>query len=208
MPEVKIDLTEVDAIAAGDNFWAIRARAIHAYVVLEQSLCSVFQQVTNIVPEMAGLVFFKVTNSRARNNLLDAVIRKRFASKYNLFWNSFLKQLSGIDNKRNESVHWTTSTNIGELDSAGKPIVELTLVPPNYLYSVASTTVIHKKDLTDFIARCDIYARLCNVFCFALSGKMGEEPSKKWLAVFEQPFTYPFPIGHPWHPQAASIPDA
>jgi hypothetical protein len=153
---------------------------------------------------MAGLVFFKVTNSRARTNLLDALIRKRFASKYNLFWNSFLKQLNGIDNKRNEIVHWVTATNIGDLDSAGKPMVELTLVPPTFLQSVEHLAQIRKKDLVEFITLCDVYSRLCNMFCLALTGKIGEEPSKAWLAVFEQPFIYPFPSGHPWYSQTAS----
>jgi hypothetical protein len=199
LSEIKIDLTEVTAIAARDGFWATRSQAIHAHVTLEQSLCLLFQSVTNIAPEMAGLVFFKITNSRARANLLDALIRKRFESKYNLFWNSFLKQLEAVDNRRNEIVHWVTATNIGTLDSAGKPIVELTLIPPTFLHSAQPTAVINTKDLCDFIKRCDVFARLCNMFCLALTGKMGDERTKAWLQIFEQPLVYPFPSDHPWH---------
>lgn len=199
MSEIKIDLTEVTAIAARDGFWATRAQAIHAHVTLEQSLCLLFQSVTNIAPEMTGLVFFKITSARGRATLLDALIRKRFESKYNLFWNSFLKQLEAVDNRRNEIVHWVTTTNIGTLDSAGKPVVELTLIPSTFLHSAQPTAVINTKDLCDFIKRRDLFARLCNMFGLALTGKMGDERTKAWLNVFEQSLVYPFPIGYPWH---------
>lgn len=201
MSEVKIELTEVMAIAARDGFWAVRAQAIHAHVSLEQSLCRLFQDTTNIAPEMAGPVFFKITSSRARANLLDFLIRKRFGSKYSLFWNSFLKQLEGVDKKRNEIVHWVTATNIGELDSTGKPLVDLTLIPPTFLHAVEPTAAINTKDLVDFIQQCNIYSRLCNMFCLALSGKMGNEPTKMWLEVFQKPLVFPFPSSHPWYSQ-------
>jgi hypothetical protein len=206
MPATKIRIDQVIATASEDRFWAVRAKAIQAYAGLEQSLCSVFQQITNVAPDMAGVIFFKITDARARSDILDCVIRKRFGTTYNLFWNSFRAQLRDIDAKRNAIVHWMTAHNIGEADSDGKPIVKLTLVPPGFLHSTGPMVMMDTKDLNDFMGKCDIFSRLCNMFLLALSGKMGEGPTKTWLDIFQQPLLYPLPSSHPLSAKFATPP--
>jgi hypothetical protein len=130
-------------------------------------------------------------------SMLDSLIRKRYGQEFNLFWNSYLKQLQEISNKRNEIVHWVTATNIGNLDADGRPIVTLSLIPPNFLHSVVPSPEITIQGLNDFQVKCDVYARLCNIFCVFRSGKVSKEQSAIYDGVFQEPMIYPLPDSHP-----------
>jgi hypothetical protein len=59
-----------------------RAKAIEAYAKLEQALCSLFAAWLNIKPEIAALVFFKITNASARLDILDLLFEKQSKSEY------------------------------------------------------------------------------------------------------------------------------
>src|SRR5277367_5034805 len=78
------------------EYWVLRAKAIQTYANLEQGLCMVFSYVGDIPNESAGIVFFKISSSQARNAILDKLQRKKFWGKYNIFWNSLLEQLRPI----------------------------------------------------------------------------------------------------------------
>jgi hypothetical protein len=89
-----------------------RALAIQAYATLEFSLSTIFAQWLGTSVDVAGLVFFRITNTHARNRILDDLKKKRLESNYNLFWNSLLSLIRTIDQRRNEIVHWHIVNNI------------------------------------------------------------------------------------------------
>jgi RecB family exonuclease len=89
-----------------DVFLVARANAIQAYAKLEFSLSIVFSRLLGTQPDIAGLVFFRITNTYQRNGILEDLKKHRFGNEYNLFWNSIMKIIRQIDQRRNEIVHW------------------------------------------------------------------------------------------------------
>jgi hypothetical protein len=191
-----IDPGEVFQIASTDPIWAFRGHAIQAYANLEQSLCGLFARIADLRRDVAATIFFKITNTQARNSIIERLIRKRYGATYRLFWNSFLKELRPIDIKRNEVVHWNAVNSIGEVDATGRPLVRVSLVPPNYWDIDENSPEVTAQDLMDFISKCMIFVRLCNMFLLATGDKMGDR-AKPWLDVFQQPLVYPLPADHP-----------
>lgn len=88
--------------------WGNRAKAVQAYANLEQALCRLFALLCGIQLDAAGIIFFKITNTQARNDILDKLFRWRFKDEFNLFRNSLFKTLRPIDIRRNEIIHWNT----------------------------------------------------------------------------------------------------
>jgi hypothetical protein len=182
--------------AQSDPMWAVRGRAIQEYATLEQSLFSLFQLLTDMEPRACGTVFFKIASTQARNAILDKLIRIKFKDKCALFWNPFLKDLRPIDTKRNEIVHWNTIIE-SRLDENGSQVNSAKLRPPNFWVYTSSTEYIKTGDMLDFIVKCDIYARLCNMFSFALNENVDEKSRRPWLEIYQRPLTYPLPADHP-----------
>ena len=89
-----------------------RASAIQAYAALERSLSFLFAQWLGTPIDVAGLVFFRITSTHARNRILDDLKKKKLENQYNLFWNSLLALTRTIDQRRNEIVHWHIVNNI------------------------------------------------------------------------------------------------
>lgn len=184
-------------IADEDPIWRARARSIQAYVELEQSLSILFATVGNIEIATAGIVFFKITSSDARNKIIDRLLRKKHGNQFNAFWNSFLAKLRPIDLKRNEIVHWTTVIHAA-LDESGRMLVGVSLVPPNVWGQTPSTSRISARDLLPFIEQCDTFARLTNVFAISLGSEITDPEAKaSWRDIFLRPLVYPLPPDHP-----------
>jgi hypothetical protein len=183
-----IELAEVDPI------WAQRGKAIQAYAFLESALSMLFASVADISPQVAGTIFYKITNTASRNSILEKLIVEKHGAKYNPFWNSYLKELRVIDLKRNEIVHWLAAANIN-VDNEQRLIVGVTLMPPNIAKHDEDTPRVMRKDLKAFQDKCDVFARIANMF--AIFTKPDAEPTEPWLGIFQQPFLYPPPEGHP-----------
>ncbi|RUP00314.1 hypothetical protein [Hyphomicrobium sp.] len=195
MPEQKnYDLGEVMQQAAADRIWAVRGRSIQSYASLEQSLCALFAYCGDIDPKVAGIIFFRISSTQVRNDILEKLIRRKFGSVYNLFWNSYLKELRPIDIKRNEVVHWNMITLIGD-DG-----VSLQLRPPNFAGWDENTPQLLDSDLVAFMEKCGVFGRLANMFHLATSIMTGAE-AQPWLDVFKEPLVYPLPDGHPLNPR-------
>lgn len=145
----------------------------------------------------AGIVFFKITNSDARNKIIDKLLRKKHGVEFNAFWNPFLAKLRPIDLKRNEIVHWTTVIHAA-LDEDGRMLIGVSLVPPNVWGEIPSSSRISASDLLPFIEQCGIFARLINVFAITLGNEITDpERQATWRAIFQQPLVYPLPADHP-----------
>ena len=107
-----IALEEVSRVLDQDPFWAVRAKAIQCYASLEQSLCRLLASLGNMEPEVAGIIFFKISSADSRNKIIEKLFKRRHNGQYNLFINSLITQLRPVDIKRNEIVHWNTAQNI------------------------------------------------------------------------------------------------
>ena len=205
-----LDLGIAAQMAEQDLIWATRGKAIQAYASLEQSLCTLFAHLGTIPPTVAGIIFFRISSTDVRNRILEKLFRLKHRETYNLFFNSFLKQLHPIDLKRNEIVHWNALNSVGS-NEAGEMTSVVTLKPPADRGFDPNKPTITTQDLIDFSNKCDFYARLCNMFYVVDSGITKNAPDfdmKPWLDIFQQPIIYPPPATHPLlpTPQASDKP--
>lgn len=200
-PARTIDLGKVQQMVGQDPIWAIRGKAVGAYSTFEQSLFMLFQSLLKAPMDRAAIVFFKITNTQARNAILEKLVHKEFGTTYNKFWNDYVDHLRPIDTRRNEIVHWAVVNKI-----ASEEAVEVVLSPPNFWINSPTAPELSGQDLVDFIVKCDVYARLATMFAVMTpaQSQIPLEQRQPWLDIFQQPLVYPLPAGHPLNrpPQA------
>lgn len=193
-----IDLTEAMQKAALDEFWAIRGAAVQAYANLEQSLCRVFAYVSETHPEVAAVIFFKISSPRARYSMIERLLKRKFQDRYVTFWNSVARLLGATDNRRNEIVHWSAINNVALQD--GKLVSDLSLRQPTYWIAFSAPS-LSKADMNEFINRCSFFRRLCNQFWMEMSGQAFTDPERQtWRDICQQEVVYPPPDTHPLSP--------
>lgn len=187
---------------SADQIATLRGRAINTYAGLEQFLCNAFIRFGEMEPEVASIIFFKITNARSRNEILDKLKKRAWKDQYNIFWNSLVKEINQIDGKRNEIVHWHTRTNLsGDKDK----LVSSFGLQPGSLYSESPPKTA--EDLEEFIVRCGRCADALNMFTMALYDLPQILAQPPWPEIFQLPLTYPIQSGHPLSPRP-SIPDS
>lgn len=172
------------------EFFIARAAAIRTYASYEISLVTLFGYLMGIQPDYAGIPFFKINNARARNSIIEKLLKKRHGNTYNIFWNSLAKLLNAIDTTRNQIVHWPINVTI-DASQSSKP-KKLALVPPNFWDSSENTPEMTVNDLYDFIVKCDFVSRSINTFYMTISGRFDT-----WRDIYLQPITYPPLDNHP-----------
>ena len=186
-----------------------RANAIQQYSNVELGLCKIFGDLLGTEPELAGVVFFRITASRARNTIISSLLKRKTAKQYDAYWNGapnthkrhgMFTLIGELDGKRNEIVHWQTATNIAISD--GGVAASQSLVPPNVWGIKSDSPSISVKDLNAFSVKADFVARSLNMFAIIALNRaqidVGEQQT--WLRIFEQPATYPPPYSHPLSP--------
>lgn len=196
-PSANIALEEVSRVLDQDPFWAVRAKAIQSYASLEQSLCGLLASLGNIDPEVAGIIFFKISSADSRNKIIEKLFKRSHKGQYNLFINSLITQLRPIDLKRNEIVHWNTAQNVS---GPSQSDWSLSLIPPNFWVRDENSPSITIQDLVAFANKCSFYSRLINMLSLVLDPRHQESAAsirETWLEVFAQPITYPPPPTHP-----------
>lgn len=172
------------------DFMMARGTAIAAYAEVEQALVELFSVLMRASPDYAGVSFFRINNARARNSILDRLLKKRHESKYNLFWNPLVKQLTTLDGKRNQIVHWGLLPVLGE----GRVIKKIKLTPPNYWDRTTDTPKMSVDDLDAFIRECRFMSRALSMLRHVSSGK---KPKRKaWRDICQRPTIYPPPENH------------
>ncbi len=196
-----ISLADAERAAAEHKLWAARGRAIQGYAGLEQALCGIFSLCTGTTFDVAATIFFKISAARSRNEIIKKLIRKRFGATYNLFWNSVWDRLrKHLDTRRNEIVHWSALATVGS-DEHGQMTVELCLKPASYWDDpLGDFPRLSAGDMLAFEDECDFYARIIGQFGTTMSGALDASESfdkAPWLAIFQQPLSYPPPNTHP-----------
>ncbi len=205
-PGVNINLGEVMRGASDARLLVARSIAIQSYANLEQSLCLLFAHLSDTNHQVAGTIFFRLTNSNSRLAILDKLMRMKHGGDHRLFFNSLIAMLKPMDGRRNEIVHWHQSANILVSDD-GALVTDLVLTPPNFWIADENTPEITVEVLEDFDVKCDFVGRLITVFTMTELAKASPmQPA--WLGIFEQPLAYPPPDGHPGlrQPKAPPVP--
>ena len=98
----KIDFGDALKLGEQDAIWANRGKAIQSYAILEQALCSLLGDLSEMKRNTAATIFYKIASSDSRNKILEKLLHGKHGKKYNLFWNAYFKELRKIDIKRNE----------------------------------------------------------------------------------------------------------
>jgi hypothetical protein len=86
--------------AQNDEFWAIRGKSIAAYASLEHSLCLLFSHLTEMKPDVACTVFYKIQNYRFLGKIFDDLLQKKYLGNYDVFWKSFARHVQELNSIR------------------------------------------------------------------------------------------------------------
>lgn len=178
-------------MGATDAIWTSRGKAIHGYAQLESALCAVLASLSGMSHSVAAEVFYKITNSSARNGILEKLLHKKYGTIYNAFWNEYLRQLRTLDLKRNEIVHWLGAVYISPKDD-GALYVGVGLIPPARANDVQDAPFLTAADLEIFETKCEEFAHMAFSFSQIENPKYGSLRD-----TFQQPFVYPLPKDHP-----------
>jgi len=182
------------------EFVLSRATAIQAYANIESALCTLFSRLLGIAEDTAGVVFYRITNARYRNKILQELQEKRCGDTHAKFWNSFESFVRRLDQRRNEIVHWHVVQDL-DLSKPHPEVASWNLRPPAG-WLLGSPAVISDKEMVEFIQQCEFISRLTNMFgMIIVQGKGSEDSRAPWLKIFQQPIVYPPPEGHPLYPR-------
>ena len=180
-----------------------RATALEAYAGVEQSLSMLLGVALGTDTQSAAIVFFRITNAKSRNQIIEALLQKRFGSEFDAFWfgipntpqkRGLMTLVNQLDSRRNEIIHWHTVTEINV--DTDPPTAIAALGPPNFWQGSASR--IDVAELREFIQRADFVSRAINMF--SIHHGQFENPSPltdAWREIYRQPCVYPPASTHP-----------
>jgi hypothetical protein len=144
-------------------------------------------------------VFFRITSSHTRNSILKDLKQKKLQDQHNLFWNSLLKFIRALDDRRNEIVHCVIMNNV-DLSSPHENASKLTLSSlRDVLNHNQNGASFDENDLNDFIKRCEFASRLVNLF-YALQGEHGAQMPRELIDLFDRRLVYAPTDDHPLSP--------
>ena len=190
----EIDPGGVQRAKSENELLLARAKAIQGYATVEQSLCTLFAHLLGAPPDLAGIVFFRIINSRSRNGIMEGLLKRRAQAEYRAFWVSILKLITVADQQRNEIVHWHMSVNISP------PTIEVRLIPPNFWIMTDSTPYYTGAKLLEFEAKCDFLSRSLMMFYLLLRTDLPSANRETWHEICQRELTYPPPDTHPLSP--------
>ena len=194
------------SISPSDELHLARSRALEQYSALENTLCMLFAALLKTNPSLAAHVFYKL-GAAARNRMLEALIGAVFGNQYDDFWfgtekprsTGLLGAIRGLDDKRHQMAHWTVSAFKYPEEQKEKDGVYM--VKPEFWATANEPTKLGTVEMKEFITRGAFIASCVIHFTgiAADSPYVGADRDKRqtWLAIFEQPFVYPPPPGHP-----------
>lgn len=199
-------MVEVNLGKPADNALPLmlaRAKALESYAGLESSLSMLLSVVLGTDMESAAIVFFRITNTKSRNQIIEALLKKRFGDTFTHYWfgvpntankRGLMSLVRELDGLRNEIIHWHTMTTI---DVEATPHTAMAaLVPPNFWHSPSSRRTVD--DLLEFIQKADFASRSINMFVAHHGGYQNPSPlTDAWRDIYRRPCVYPPPSTHP-----------
>jgi hypothetical protein len=184
-------------LVAAEKLQLARAKAIQSYASLEQVLCELFSYASETIPPVAGTIYFKITASRTRLDILDKLMKIKHKSTYALFFNSMRKMVDMIERNRNEIVHWHM-LGVGDEGSTGRAeFREMVLFPPNFWIIDQNTPRYTIDDLLNFKSQCDFLGMAVRMFVDTLNNRefLGRPPIDP--GIFQRALEYPPSADHP-----------
>ena len=196
----------IDFSSLDDSFHIARARAIERYAGLEQALSYLFAVLLNTHPELAGVVFFRITSVGYRNKIIASLLEKRFSDKYKTFWHGTAKHrkdglfnvIQQLDDLRNPIVHWHTTINVNPDGVA----THFALIPPNFWEKRPDRPTIITGQLDEFSNMASFAAGIVDAFATFVTNPRDfpKEIVDALPHIFSQPVNYPPPDTHPLSP--------
>jgi hypothetical protein len=175
-----------------------RARAINTYADLENLLCLVLSALLEVEAKTAGIIFYRIPNTRSRNVVLEELLKERHGAIYRVFWNSVMKELSLLDEERNKIVHWhSILIPYGDYIPTKPRKGETLLVPANIHAMTENTPFMGQEEIKAFIDRCDHLCRLMTMFIGLLHDQFAGPLRDTLLEICQSPIEYPPPTPLP-----------
>ncbi|MEA2871849.1 MAG: hypothetical protein QOH67_1825 [Hyphomicrobiales bacterium] len=192
-----------------DEFRIARSIALEAYSDLESSLAYLLGRLLGTTNDRAMIIFSRLTNASARNEILEHLLESVHGAKYDTYWHGqpgsggqpkilgLFALIRQCDSRRNEVVHWhvaSTSTSDGEhwkdLRSARSPDLKPLTTPDLHQFTVkakfAHLSVFH---FTQFTTKTpEVFVRSYGAL-------------ETWTRIFAQPVPYPPSSDHPLAPK-------
>lgn len=188
---------------------------MEAYAKLESELCYVLAALLNTRHDTAAIVFFKITNSAARNAILAALLEHIHGATYKIYWHGqpggggvqkvpgLFSLINALDGRRNEIVHWHPTETISSAPDGTNTKWE-DLRPP-FFWARGKATPILTADLDEFIDKAEfVRLSLCKFWVLTRNPEkpsMSESIRATWTRIFQQPVIYPPPEAHPLAPK-------
>lgn len=195
-------------LPAGLEFLALRGRAIEGYSNLEFFLCCLMADLIGCSHEVAGIIFYKITSTRSRSEILDKLFRRRHKGASRTYWNSLLREVGKLDERRNQIVHWTTIAT----DHPDEGIGAGRAMRPANIFSQSDVPSIERAHLLDFIIACDFWCGSVQAFTRFLNPPIRRGQSdlpadelEAWRDIFQRPAEYPPPSSHPLFQSHAAL---
>ncbi len=192
-----------------DAFTYKRGASIEAYAGVEQALCLVISGLMGVGHDVAASIFFRVVNSKARNQILEDLLKQRIPETDTLkYWfgtpgsrnkKGLITYINQIDSRRNEIVHWHILHNINYEDNDSLSY-DIYLTRPIFWMN-SNSKPIRMGEMDKFIAQCEfIHHSLTMFYVTQFPKSISSPPSPKldaWRDIFRQLCVYPPPSTHP-----------
>ena len=181
---------------AKTEFHVARSEAITSYAQLEQNMAFLFAGLMGKISLRKAFIAFEAISSlRARLVMLEKLLTRDHGDTYQKFFTGFIRDVGGINNTRNNIVHWiiyTTSRGEEPFD----PSRDIFLGEHPNLFG-EETMLLH--EINEFSRETEFYSLLLLYFrTFLKEPNLPGDPNKtSWHDIFQSKPVYPPPLGHP-----------
>jgi hypothetical protein len=198
------------------DFQIARSVAIEAHANLEFVLSKLFAQLLHADDARAAIVFFRITNARSRNAIIEGLLEREHGEQYDIYWHGepgddkgkrktrgLLALIRNLDDRRNEIVHWHVIRSYGITPSGFKKQAEELRSVGSWYKLPGQTQKITTESLTEFTAKCEFASGSIHKFVkFTTTEAIPIDPVERetWLQIFLQPVSYPPSDNHPLSP--------
>lgn len=178
-----------------------RGEAIEQYADLENVLCLLFGYLLGVKPNLASIVFFRITNARARNSIIEKLMTEVIKKNdYRIYWNSLIKMTGELDGTRNAIVHWQTNWEM-RFDEKGLVKKNVFGLAPRRLGGrpAPSEEWLDERRLKAFVAKVYFVSTSITTFLTIFNAGRDHRVNEReaWLQIFPHKAVYPPPETHP-----------
>lgn len=148
-------------------------RAVDANAHLEGSQAMLLEQILGVPPHAAWIIFFSAQNTRARYEMLQALLSLKHGDKYTRFWKAcgtFLQRLSKF---RNALVHWQPAVSLYQNEKGLSHHAHELMHPTKMEFRTLKT-----EDVPNFVKDCRYIEQEIHALSRELKSPSGTPPDK------------------------------